>query len=99
MFNVAIERPSTSRGRSASDLSRASVPPIVSPSRSSHDPSDGAGNTPKVTAAGVSARLDASFVMKSGKRHHAFDAKAAPYPLSYDAKMVDVYVGFICVWC
>jgi hypothetical protein len=39
-----------------------------------------------------SLRLDSTLVMKRGRKYHAFDTSAAPYPLSYDSKVLDVYV-------
>lgn len=33
---------------------------------------------------------DTSFTLKGGKKHHAFDEEEAPYPISYEPKMMDV---------
>lgn len=33
------------------------------------------------------------FLLKNGKRHHAYEVDKVPYPLSYECDYLDLYVG------
>jgi hypothetical protein len=37
---------------------------------------------------------DTGLVLRSGRQHHEFDARVAPYPISYDREIIDLYVPF-----
>lgn len=35
---------------------------------------------------------ETQFILKHGRRHHSYDSEKAPYPMSYDKDIVELYV-------
>ena len=35
---------------------------------------------------------ESQFLLKHGQRHHSYDPEKAPYPLSYDRHVLELYV-------
>lgn len=73
-------------------LSSLTPPSKISQSGTSSHSAYSTASSSTIDTKRTTTRKDEHFTYKHGQRHHSYDREKAPYPLSYDRSILELYV-------